>query len=245
MTDNTIASRYQATLDRIAQACQRVGRSREDITLMVVTKFHPLDEVLELVRLGVRTFGENREQEARQKAYDLLERDAAEHVLAGIPAEWSMIGQLQRNKCNAVARWAHSVHSVDSVSLVNGLERGMQRTLDDGSRENPQLGVYLQVSLDGDTARGGALEIDIAELADLVDDSDHLVLRGLMSVPPLDADPSVAFAHLYDLSQQLRTNHPYATEISAGMTGDMEEAIAHGSTCIRVGTAILGPRPTH
>lgn len=245
MTDNTIASRYQATLDRIAEACQRAGRSREDVTLMVVTKFHPLDDVLELVRLGVRTFGENREQEARQKAHDLLERDAVEHVLAGTPAEWSMIGQLQRNKCNAVARWAHSVHSVDSVPLVKGLERGMQRALDDGSRENSQLGVYLQVSLDGDTARGGALESDIPELADLVDDSDHLVLRGLMSVPPLDADPSAAFAHLYDLSQQLRTNHPHATKISAGMTGDMEQAIAHGSTCVRVGTAILGPRPTH
>ena len=121
MTDNTIASRYQATLDRIAEACQRAGRSREDVTLMVVTKFHPLDDVLELVRLGVRTFGENREQEARQKAHDLLEHDAVEHVLAGTPAEWSMIGQLQRNKCNAVARWAHSVHSVDSVPLVLSL----------------------------------------------------------------------------------------------------------------------------
>lgn len=245
MTENTIASRYQATLERITAVCERAGRPREDVTLMVVTKFHPLEEVLELVRLGVRIFGENREQEARQKAHDLLELDAKEHVLAGTPAEWSMIGQLQRNKCNAVARWAHSVHSVDSTRLVNGLERGMQRALDEGSREDPHLGVYLQVSLDGDTARGGALESDIAELADLVDGSDHLVLRGLMSVPPLDADPDAAFAHLYELSQQLRTNHPQATQISAGMTGDMEEAIAHGSTCIRVGTAILGPRPTH
>ena len=93
MTDNTIASRYQATLDRIAEACQRAGRSREDVTLMVVTKFHPLDDVLELVRLGVRTFGENREQEARQKAHDLLEHDAVEHVLAGTPAEWSTATQ--------------------------------------------------------------------------------------------------------------------------------------------------------
>lgn len=245
MTERTIEERYHATLDRIAAACAQAGRSPADVTLMVVTKFHSLEDVLELVRLGVRTFGENREQEARQKAATLHECDAADHVLADRPAEWSMIGQLQRNKCNAVARWAHSVHSVDSSRLISGLSRGVTRAIEEGQRQDPTLGVFLQVSLDGDTARGGAVEEDIAELADLVDNAEHLVLRGLMSVPPLDADPDTAFAHLYDLSQQVQVNHPQASEISAGMTQDMEQAIAHGSTCIRVGTAILGPRPTH
>ena len=92
MTENSIASRYQETCDRIAAACKKAGRSRDDVTLMVVTKFHPLSDVLELVRLGVRNFGENREQEARQKIHDLHHRDAEENILSGIPAEWSVIG---------------------------------------------------------------------------------------------------------------------------------------------------------
>jgi pyridoxal phosphate enzyme, yggS family len=245
MAENSIASRYQETCDRIAAACKKAGRSCDDVTLMVVTKFHPLSDVLELVRLGVRNFGENREQEARQKIHDLHHRDAEENILSGIPAEWSMIGQLQRNKCNSVARWASSVHSVDSARLVTGLSRGMQRALDEGERVEETLGVFLQVSLDGDTARGGAKEEEIFSLADYVDDADHLLLRGLMAVPPLHSDADWAFSQLYNLSQKLQVDHPHAAEISAGMSGDMEKAIAHGSTCVRIGTAILGPRPTH
>ncbi|HHY07677.1 MAG TPA: YggS family pyridoxal phosphate-dependent enzyme [Corynebacteriales bacterium] len=239
----TIAQGYQDTQERIRAACEEAGRDPQDVSLMVVTKFHPVETVAELVRLGVRNFGENREQEARQKAQQLLELDAEEGVLQGKAAEWSMIGQLQSNKCNAVSRWAHSVHSVDSQKLVRRLGNGVRRALDEGSRTDSKLGIFLQVSIDDDIARGGTSEDEVFRLADQTSDDPNLQLRGLMSVPPLDSDPDKCFGYLQQLSQQLQENHPEANEISAGMTSDLEAAIRHGSTCVRVGTAILGPRP--
>lgn len=241
---STIAERYQATQDRIAAACEAAGRRPGDVGLLVVTKFHPLEEVLELVKLGVRNFGENREQEARHKAEQLQALDADTHICGDSPAEWSMIGQLQSNKCNAVARWAHSVHSVDSMKLVRRLGRGVARALDEGTRTEKELGIFLQVSIDDDIARGGADESEIFRMAEAVEEDSHLNLRGVMSVPPLEADPDNCFDYLRQLSERLQADHPQATEISAGMTSDLEAAIRHGSTCVRIGTAILGPRPT-
>lgn len=239
----TIAERYQATKERIAEACQDAGRRPEDVDLMVVTKFHPIEAVTELVRLGVRNFGENREQEARRKSQQLVELDERDHILQGRPAEWSMIGQLQSNKCNSVARWAHSVHSVDSAKLVRRLGNGVRRALDEGVRTETKLGIFLQVSIDDDVARGGTDEAEIFRLADQAAEDANLELRGLMAVPPLEADPDKCFDYLQQLSQKLQENHPESKEISAGMTSDLEAAIRHGSTCVRIGTAILGPRP--
>ena len=239
----TIAERYQATQERIAAACEAAGRSPDAVELMVVTKFHPVESVVELVRLGVRNFGENREQEARQKSQQLAEIDEQDHILQGRPAEWSMIGQLQSNKCNSVARWAHRVHSVDSSKLVRRLGNGVRRALDEGTRTDGKLGIFIQVSIDDDVARGGTAEDEVFRLADQTAEDTNLTLRGLMSVPPLEADPDRCFDYLQRLSQKLQEDHPESTEISAGMTSDLEAAIRYGSTCVRIGTAILGPRP--
>ena len=187
-------------------------------------------------RLGCRSFGESREQEASAKAEEL------EDVFAAAPAEWHMIGHLQRNKAKSVARWASSIHSVDSIRLVDALAKAVTKALDEGVRSAP-LDVLVQVSLDGDVHRGGVDRVELDELTDRVAEAEGLRTAGLMAVPPIDADPDAAFADLAELHRELLRRHPDATELSAGMTGDLEAAVRHGSTCVRVGTAILGSRP--
>jgi PLP dependent protein len=193
-----------------------------------VTKFFPASDVEILYRLGCRAFGESREQEATAKV-------AALHTHE--PVAWHMIGRLQRNKARAVAKWAHTVHSVDSSRLATALDRAA------GEVRDTPLRVLLQVSLDTDTNRGGVAEKDLAALADQVADAANLQLAGLMAIPPLDAEPARAFARLAALQEELRRTHPQATELSAGMSNDLEIAVRHGSTCVRVGTALMGPRP--
>jgi uncharacterized pyridoxal phosphate-containing UPF0001 family protein len=153
-----------------------------------------------------------------------------------------MIGSLQRNKAKAVARWAHTVHSVDSARLATSLDAGVRAARDAGVRES-RLRVLLQVGLDRDPGRGGIAPDDLPELADHVAGLENLQLAGLMAIPPLGADPDPAFAELAGLHRTLLAAHPGATELSAGMSGDLEAAIRHGSTCVRVGTALMGARP--
>lgn len=213
---------------RLAAACESAQRDPADVTLLPVTKFFPASDVEILYRLGCRAFGESREQEASAKVAALHTRE---------PVAWHMIGRLQRNKSRAVAKWAHTVHSVDSARLAAALDRAA------GEVRDAPLRVLLQVSLDTDTQRGGVAANDLAALADQVDDSPNLQLSGVMAIPPLDADPDRAFARLAELHDDLRRAHPHATELSAGMSNDLEIAVRHGSTCVRVGTALMGPRP--
>ena len=153
-----------------------------------------------------------------------------------------MVGNIQSNKAAAVAGWADRVHSVHSVKVAGGLDRGRARRLEEGGAVGP-LPVLLQLSLDGDTSRGGVSREDLPALADHVAGLDHLTLAGLMVVPPLEGEAAAHFADAAEVVADLRRTHPGATEFSAGMSGDIEAAIAAGSTCVRVGTAILGPRP--
>ena len=220
-------------LERIQTACEAAGRDPSEVRLLPVTKFFPASDVEILYGLGRREFGESREQEASAK----VDR------LRGLPGiEWHMIGRLQRNKANAVARWAHTVHSVDSPRLATALDAGVGRAREAGLRDAP-LRVLLQVSLDRDPGRGGVIPADLPALADQVENSENLQLAGLMAIPPLDADPEPEFARLAALHARLLTQHPGGTELSAGMSGDLEVAIRHGSTCVRVGTALMGARP--
>lgn len=155
-----------------------------------------------------------------------------------------MVGRIQRKKARSLARWAHTAHSVDSPQLVTALERAVTATLAEGGRRDP-LRVYVQVSLDGDVARGG---VDIAdpgaldELCAQVEEAQGLELVGLMGIPPLDADPEAAFERLQSEHRRVLEAHPNAVGLSAGMSNDFEIAVKHGSTCVRVGTALLGPR---
>jgi uncharacterized pyridoxal phosphate-containing UPF0001 family protein len=152
-----------------------------------------------------------------------------------------MLGRLQRNKARAVARWAAEVQSVDSDRLVDALDKAVRNAREAGDRAEP-LDVLIQVSIDSDPERGGAPLDTLMPLADHVARSGELRLRGLMAVAPLTMTPDDAFERLARAAERLREDHPEAVELSAGMTGDLESAVTHGSTCVRVGTAILGTR---
>jgi PLP dependent protein len=215
--------------ERIARAADASGRDPADIGLVVVTKFFPASDVRLLADLGVSDVGENRHQEAEAKAAECAE----------LPLRWHFIGGLQSNKAAAVARYAHVVESVDRDSLVARLDRGAA----DAGRD---VEVLVQVSLDppGREHRAGVVPDRLGALAAQVEAAPHLVLRGLMAVAPLDEDPAAAFARLAQIRSGFLEEHPAATRLSAGMSGDLEAAISAGATHVRVGSAVLGSRPT-
>ncbi|ATQ28142.1 hypothetical protein D092_07025 [Rhodococcus ruber Chol-4] len=231
-----IADGLRRAHERLDAAARAAGRDPAEIALLPVTKFFPVSDVEILYGLGCRAFGESREQEATAKVAEFRSRTTDPAVA------WHMIGRVQRNKARAVARWAHTVHSVDSARLAHALDSGARAARDSGDRDTP-LSVLLQVSLDDDPQRGGVSSADLRALADEIAGTAGLALRGLMAVPPLGWDPDAAFERLAGLHAALRSDHPEATELSAGMSGDLEAAVRWGSTCVRVGTAVLGARP--
>ncbi|NYI46953.1 hypothetical protein BJ993_004033 [Nocardioides aromaticivorans] len=217
-----------AVHDRIARAAESAGRDPADVDLVVVTKFFPASDVRLLADLGVSDVGENRHQEAEAKAAEC----------ADLPLRWHFIGGLQSNKAAAVARYADVVESVDRASLVGRLDRGAAET----ARE---VEVLVQVSLDppGRDNRAGVVPEGLAALAAQVDASPHLALRGLMAVAPLGDDPVEAFGRLAAIRAEFLEQHPSATRLSAGMSGDLEAAVSAGATHVRIGSAVLGSRP--
>jgi pyridoxal phosphate enzyme (YggS family) len=214
---------------RIERACHAAGRDPSEVTLVAVTKFFPATDVDLLAELGVRAVGENRDQEAAAKVAQVRHRG---------DLEVHFIGQLQTNKAASVAGYADVVESVDRPRLVAALDRA-------AGRRGRRLAALVQVSLDDEPGRGGVAPSDAPRLADAVAEAPHLDLRGVMAVAPLGADPAPAFARLADLAHGIRATHPDATWISAGMSGDLEQAVAQGATHLRVGTAILGSRQSH
>jgi len=224
-----LAASLRAVEERIGQACAAVGRHRSEVALVAVTKTHPVEDVVALAALGLLDVGENRDQEAAPKA-----AAAAARGCTGL--RWHFVGALQSNKAASVASYAAVVHSVDRMSLVRALSKGAEAA-------ERRLPVLLQVSLDGDPARGGAVAGEVPALAVAVEAAAGLTLSGVMAVAPVDADPQQAFAALAAVSARLRADHPQAVDISAGMSGDLEAAVAAGATIVRVGTALLGRRP--
>lgn len=214
---------------RIEDACLRCGRDPREVTLIVVTKTWPAEDVARLYELGVRDVGENRDQEAAPKAAQVNHADL----------RWHFVGQLQSNKAASTARYAHVVHSVDRLSLVDALDRG-------AARANRVVDCLVQVSLDPPDrpGRGGADPDGALAIAEAIDSAPNLRLRGVMGVAPLDGDPYAAFVRLGGVAASVRAAHPEADIISAGMSDDMDEAIRAGATHLRVGSAILGSRPT-
>ncbi|MEB3982338.1 YggS family pyridoxal phosphate-dependent enzyme [Mycobacterium sp. 663a-19] len=233
-----------AVRSRLAAAAEAVGRNVGEIELLPITKFFPATDVAILSRLGCRSVGESREQEAAAKVAELARLSQASPRADWREVNWHMVGQIQRKKARALARWAHTAHSVDSVRLVSALDRAVAAALAAGERENP-LRVYVQVSLDGDPSRGG---VDVAKpgaveaVCAKVAEAKALQLLGLMGIPPLDWDPDDAFDRLRSEHRRVLESHPDAVGLSAGMSADLEIAVKHGSTCVRVGTALLGPR---
>lgn len=223
-----IAAGLTRVRSRIARACEGVGRDPRQVGLVVVTKFFPATDVRILAELGVTDVGENRHQEAQAKASDC----------ADLGLRWHFIGGLQSNKSAAVASYADVVESVDRAKLVRGLQRGAEE-------RGRSLDVLLQVTLDvpPTAGRAGAEPGQLPSLATAVAEAGALRLRGLMSVAPWGEDPAAAFDRLARIRSDFLIGAPQATQLSAGMSGDLEQAIAVGATHVRVGSAVLGERP--
>jgi len=223
-----ISEGLRATRERILHACADAGRNPDDVTLVVVTKTFPASDIRHLVALGVHDVAENRDQEARAKVAELADCDV----------RWQYIGQLQRKKATSVVRWANLITSIDRPELAHAVARAAER-------EDTVQGVCIQVNLDPpDRAnRGGVAPSECLALLDVICAEPALHCRGLMAVAPYPGDPDAAFAALANLHQQVLQVAPDATVLSAGMSGDLEVAIAHGATQVRIGGAILGNRP--
>lgn len=236
MTDRTaeLAENLARVEERITAACAAAGRPREEVTLIVVTKTYPASDVRILHGLGVRDVAENRDQDAAPKAA----------ACADLDLTWHFVGQLQTNKVRSVVGYADVVQSVDRLKLVSSLFAAAQRA-------GRELGCLIQVALDAESGgrgdRGGVAPDGVEELAAALDEAPGLRLGGLMTVAPLVGEYAgrqrAAFDRLMDLSTALRATRPAANMVSAGMSADLEDAIAAGATHVRVGTAVLGVRP--
>jgi pyridoxal phosphate enzyme (YggS family) len=206
----------------IADAARVAGRKPDDITTIVVTKFHPASLVRELAELGVRDVGENRHQDAAPKAQEL----------ESLPLTWHFIGQLQSNKARVVLDYATVIHSLDRESLVGALEATAM-----------PVDAFIQLNLTEDPNRGGVAPDRLGALAERVLAGGSVRLRGIMAVAPLGEEPRRAFERVRLASEKLRQVAPAASELSIGMSGDFREAILEGATHLRIGTAITGNRP--
>jgi len=220
-----LAVRLAAVRERISAACAAAGRKPQDVTLIAVTKTFPASDVRLLNGLGVTDFGENRDAEAAPKAAQCADLDLV----------WHFIGQLQTNKAASVARYATFVHSVDRLRLIHALGTAARHA-------GRVIECLIEVSLDGDPDRGGAPAGQVPGLARALMAETGLVLAGVMAIAPLGLPPADAFASLLDSAAAVRAVRPAATVISAGMSGDLEAAIAAGATHVRIGTALLGDR---
>lgn len=227
-----LAGNLAAVQRRVEKACAAAGRAPSEVTTIVVTKTFPVSDVRLLAGLGVRDVGESRDQEARPKALACAASSGTPE--AGL--RWHFVGRLQTNKAASVAGYADVVHSADRVKLVRPLAAGADRA-------GREVGCLVQVSLDDDPTRGGVRVDGVAEVADAVAAAQGLRLLGLMAVAPLASDPAAAFERLAEVSRALRASHPEATWVSAGMSADLEQAVAAGATHLRVGAAVLGSRP--
>ncbi|MFC9848190.1 YggS family pyridoxal phosphate-dependent enzyme [Streptomyces sp. NPDC060223] len=236
MTDRRgqLAGNLAQVENRIMAACVAAGRKREEVTLIVVTKTYPAGDVRILSELGVRHVAENRDQDAAPKAAECSD----------LPLSWHFVGQLQTNKVRSVLGYADLVQSVDRAKLVTALSK-------EAVRSEREVGCLIQVALDAEESgrgeRGGVGVGGIEELGDLVAAAPGLRLDGLMTVAPLTGPyagrQQAAFERLMDLSTAMRRAHPAANMVSAGMSTDLEQAVAAGATHVRVGTAVLGVRP--
>ena len=220
-----LALRLAEVRDRIAKACEAAGRDVSELTLIAVTKTKPASDVRLLSQLGVRDIGENRDAEAAPKAAQCADLDL----------RWHFVGQLQTNKCASVARYASVVHSVDRPRLVSALGKAARRA-------GRVIECLVEVSLDGDPARGGAVPDQVPALAEALAAEEGLVLGGVMAIAPLSMPPADAFARLLVSAAAVREVRPGAAVISAGMSGDLEAAVEAGATHLRIGTALLGDR---
>lgn len=218
-----VAERWQSITTELSAECARAGRSADDVTLVVVTKFHPASVVSDLFAAGARHFGESRHQDAAPKVAQLTELDLT----------WHFVGQIQSNKARAIAQYASVLHSLDRDSVVDALAKLEHR-----------VSGFIELNLTDDPGRGGVDDANaMLQLADRIASTETIDLLGVMAVAPQEADPEDAFERVATMSQILLQAHPTATSISTGMSADWQQAIRHGATHLRIGTSITGKRP--
>jgi PLP dependent protein len=225
----TIAENIARLKEQIASACQRAGRSEDEVALMAVSKVHPVEAILEAYAAGQRLFGENRVQEFQEKSASLTElKDAAFHL----------IGPLQSNKTNKAAELFDAIDAVDSLKIAQRLETAA-RSL--GKR----LPILIEVKLSHEESKHGIAPNELLPLLDAMRDMETVEAVGLMTVPPWSEDAETArpyFRELRKLRDEAQKTHPKLTQLSMGMSNDFIVGIEEGSTCVRVGTAIFGKR---
>ena len=216
----------QSVLDQIQQACERVQRDPASVQLLAVSKTHPSQSLREMYQAGQRSFGENYLQEALTKIDELQD----------LEIEWHFIGHVQRNKTKHLAEKFDWVHGVDRLIIA---ERLSSQRMD--SRK--PLNICIQVNIDGQDSKDGCQPDEVAELVKQISQLPNIRLRGLMVIPA--PENRVAFADAKTLFEQVKSLHARPQDwdtLSMGMSGDLDAAIAAGSTMVRVGTALFGAR---
>lgn len=222
-----LADNLKQINERIAQACQNSGRSDSEVTLIAVTKTYPPLDVDLLASLGVKNVGENKDQEAREK-----------HLAVKSHLNWHFVGQLQTNKVKSVVNYAAYIHSVDRIRLATEIDKW-------SAKVSKKMKIFIQVDLGGDDPnRGGVVGEQLFELAATVTALANLNLVGLMAVAPLGQAPTAAFERLSQIRAEFAKTYPQASQLSAGMSEDFEEAISFGATHLRIGSLLLGVRPS-
>ena len=214
---------------RIAAACERVGRQPGEVRLLAVSKRQPPERIRALHALGQRSFGENYVQEALAKQLELGDLDV----------EWHFIGPLQSNKTREAAAHFDWVQSADREKILRRLSAQRPAGL-------PELNVCIQVNIDRERQKAGALPEDTAALARLAHDLPGLSLRGLMAIPRMgteEYDPADSYRRMRELFAGMLDSDIEMDTLSMGMSADLESAIENGSTMVRIGTDLLGPRP--
>lgn len=228
----SLSERLNSIRQRIDAAANAASRKPEEIELVVVTKNHGYELALQLLELGESQFGENKDQEASLKSAQV-----AENLTAGQSAPtWHFVGQLQSNKVRSMLSYSSALHSLDRSSLLKELAKQLAKT------PEQSLEVFIELNLTDDPNRGGVELSELNSFAEQVLAVPQLKLLGVMGVAGLGVEPAVDFARILKASQDVQTLSKAATFISAGMSGDFEEAIGFGATHLRIGTAITGKR---
>jgi len=220
----------QLVRKRIENACIAADRRADEISLLAVSKRHPAEKIITLNELGVSDFGENQLQEA------LLKQKKLQHL----DLQWHFIGAIQSNKTRDIAENFQWVQSVDRKKVLQRLSRQRPST-------SKPLNICLQVNIDMEPQKAGATEDEILQLAALADSLDHIRLRGLMAIPKLTDDPQqqhASFRKVRHLFEELKNSGHDIDTLSMGMSADLEIAIVEGSTMVRIGTDLMGRRPT-
>lgn len=219
----TISEHLERVCERVERACQRAGRPAGSVTIVGVSKNHPIDAIAAAWAAGLRDFGENRVQEAEPKIRALADR--------GITPAWHLVGHLQTNKVRAAIDTFELIHSVDSERLM----RRIDRLADD------PVGILIQVNVSGEPTKFGIRPTDLPLLLDAADELPNVHVRGLMTVAPIADDPEDV-RHVFRTLRELAERHRLRV-LSMGMTDDFEVAIEEGATHVRIGRAIFGDRP--